>query len=99
MDTKQLFISLSFALITTMLINYFIIDRFITKDTQEIKSGQAFHVTLPEQMNKPLATEVNFLDEDRALFTKNQPQITHIATPYCDIAFSSQGATIERSDL
>ncbi len=94
MDTKQLFISLSFAVITTMLINYFIIDRFFIKDTQEIKSGQAFHVTLPEQMNKPLATEVNFLDEDIALFSKNQPKITSISTPYSDIAFSSQGATI-----
>lgn len=94
MDTKQLFISLSFALITTMLINYFIIDRFFTKDTHEIKSGQAFHVTLPPQMNKPLATEVNFLDEDIALFSKNQPKITTISTPYTDIAFSSRGATI-----
>jgi YidC/Oxa1 family membrane protein insertase len=96
MDTKQLFISLSFALVTTMLINYFIIDRFFIKDTQEIKSGQAFHVTLPEQMNKPLITEVNFLDEDKALFTKNQTEITHIATHYSDIDFSSQGATIQR---
>ncbi|MBY0109910.1 MAG: membrane protein insertase YidC [Candidatus Babeliaceae bacterium] len=96
MDTKQLFISLSFALITTMLINYFVIDRFFTKDTQEVKSGQAFHVTLPEQMNKPLATEVNFLDEDIVLFTKNQPKITIVSTPYSDISFSEQGATIHR---
>ena len=96
MDTKQLFISLSFAVITTMLINYFIIDRFFIKDTQEIKSGQAFHVTLPEQMNKPLATEVNFLDEDIINAQKKAPSYTEVVTPLCDIIFSSQGAVIEK---
>lgn len=95
MDTKQFFTSISFAIVTTMLINYFIIDRFFYKDTQEIKSGQAFHVTPLEQMNKPLATEVNFLDEDITFFKKNQPELTKIATPFSDIIFSSQGATID----
>jgi YidC/Oxa1 family membrane protein insertase len=94
MDTKQFFTSVSFAIVTTMLINYFIIDRFFNKDTQEIKSGQAFHVTPLEQMNKPLATEVNFIDEDTAFFSKNEPELTKIVTPLADIVFSSRGATI-----
>lgn len=96
MNSKQLFIALSLALITTMLINYFIIDRFFIKDTQEIKSGQAFHVINPEHMNKPLVTEVNFLDEDISLFLKNQPTITSVSTKLCDFEFSAQGATVHR---
>ncbi len=94
METKQFFISISFAIVTTMLINYFIIDRFFYKDTQEIKSGQAFHVTPLEQINKPVAKEVNFLDEDTAFFEKNEPEMTQIKTRLMDVIFSSRGALV-----
>ncbi len=96
MDTKQFFISISFAIVTTMLINYFVIDRFFSKDTQEIQSGQAFRIAPFEHMNKPLVKEVNFLDEDIVSLAQTQPEMHVLVTPYYDVTFTSQGGTVSQ---
>ncbi len=95
MDIKDIAIIVGFALITTWGLDYFVLSRYRSTPTDEIKSGQSFSAPQRKQVIKPLNVEIDFIDQKRVA-----PEVvTEVHTDWGYLTFSSEGAAIERLEF
>ncbi len=95
MNIKDILVIVGFALITTWGLDYFILGRYRSTATDEIKSGQSFNAPQKQQVIKPLNIEIDFIDQKRVA-----PEvITEVHTDWGYLTFSSEGAALERLEF
>ena len=93
MNIRQYIIPFLFALATTYLIKNVILERIFLKDTQEISSGQAFHVTSSGELQRPLDTAVLF--SPQATLTDGELSSV-LETPQSEATFTRAGGALDR---
>ncbi|MBD3272869.1 membrane protein insertase YidC [Candidatus Dependentiae bacterium] len=89
---KKLLLAIVLSVGTLFIYNY------ITKDKQKpregvpqnIKSGQAYRAPSTKELNRPINTEIDFIDKK----VKVNEQVKTFNTDYCEISFSNYGGVI-----
>lgn len=94
MNIKETLIVVGCALMTTWVIDYFILNRYRDTATSTAQAGKQFNAPEDQHVVKPLNFDITFEAKKR-----DQEVITEVATDWADLSFSSQGAVLERVEF
>lgn len=91
MNIKEMLLVVGCALMTTWVIDYFILSRYRVEPVQGAQAGRQFNAPEDQHVVKPLNVDITFESK------KKMPEvITEVTTDWADLSFSTQGAVLDR---
>lgn len=95
MKLQDIIVPVTLAFLVTWGIQYiFVTKKLITPATTDVRSGQSFRVSTPEQMARPIITEIDFIDTDLEVPVKTQ-EVVKIAFPQAHYAVTPAGGCLD----